>query len=124
MTTQILIPARAKSLQTAATPIDFQMANLIIDRLGYSLRDLSLEYGDVVIPQEDVTHELYYSSNHNSHTIAGYIYCEFGIYYASGAHWNNHKTAACAALDLLDRATVNDCRYQIELERASAPDYM
>jgi hypothetical protein len=119
-----LIPSRAKSLESVATPIDFQMAESILDRLGYRLRDLSLEFGDVVIPQNDVTHELYYPSINNNHTIAGYIYCENGIYYASGSHWNNHKTPEQAALDLLDRAIVNDCQYQIELERASAPDYM
>jgi hypothetical protein len=124
MTTQILIPARAKSLQSAATPIDFQMAESILDRLKYTLRDLSLEFGDVIIEDGDITHELYYPSINNSHTIAGYIYCENGIYYASGSHWNNHKTPEQAALDLLDRAIVNDCLYQIKLERAAAPDYM
>jgi hypothetical protein len=119
-----LIPARAKSLQSAATPIDFQMAESILDRLGYTLRDLSLKYGDVIIEDGDITHELYYPSLGNTHTIAGYIYCESGIYYASGSHWNNHKTPECAALDLLDRAIVNDAMYQIEIERASVPDYM
>jgi hypothetical protein len=121
MTTQILIPARAQSIQSA--PIDFKMAESILDRLGYRLQDLSLEYGDVIIPQEDITHELYYPSIHNTHNIAGYIYCENGIYYASGSHWNNHKTPECAALDLLDSAIVNDAKYAIELERAMSKDY-
>lgn len=69
-----LIPARAKSLESA--PVDHLMAKSILDRLGYGLRDLSLEYGDVVIPQNDVTHELYYPAVNNSHTIACYIYCD------------------------------------------------
>jgi hypothetical protein len=124
MTTQILIPARAKSLESAATPIDHLMAESILDRLGYKLRDLSLEFGDVIIPHNDMTHELYYPAINNSHTIAGSIYCENSIYYASGSHWNNHKTPEQAALDLLDRAVVNDAMYQIEIERAAAPDYM
>jgi hypothetical protein len=120
MTAQILIPARAASIQ-----IDFQMAQSILDRLGYTLRDLSLEYGDVVIPHDDITHELHYPSHHNSHNIAGYIYCDNGIYYTSGEHWNNHRQPECAALDLLDRAVVEDCRYTIDLERAASdmPDY-
>ncbi len=119
-----LIPARAASLQSA--PIDHLMANSIVDRLGYTLRDLSLEYGDVIIPQGDITHELHYPSINNSHTIAGYIYCENGVYYASGSHWNNHITAECAALDLLDRAIIEDARYVLEIERASSdiPDYI
>lgn len=117
-----LIPARAASIKSA--PIDFKMAQSILDRLGYTLRDLSLEYGDVIIPQEDITHELHYPSINNSHTIAGYIYCENGIYYASGNTWNNHKSAECAALDLLDRSVVNETRFQIELDRSMAPDYM
>jgi hypothetical protein len=117
-----LIPARAKSLESA--PIDHLMAESILDRLGYRLRDLSLEFGDVIIPHNDMTHELYYPAINNSHTIAGSIYCENGIYYASGSHWNNHKTPEQAALDLLDRAIVNDAMYEIETERAAAPDYM
>jgi hypothetical protein len=119
-----LIPARAKSLESAPIDVDCEMAESILDKLGYRLRDLSLEYGDIIIPQNDITHELYYPSINNSHTIAGYIYCENGIYYASGSHWNNHKTPEQAALDLLDRAVVNDCKYKIELERSSLPDYM
>jgi hypothetical protein len=117
-----LIPARAKSLESA--PIDHLMAESILDRLGYTLRDLSQEYGDVILDDGDIAYELYYPAVNNNHTIAGYIYNENGIYYASGSHWNNHKTPECAALDLLDRAIVNDCLYQIETERAAAPDYM
>jgi hypothetical protein len=120
MTTK-LIPARAASLQS--NPIDFKLAQSILDRLGYTLRDLSLEYGDVILPQGDITHELHYPSINNSHNIVGYIYCENGIYYASGSHWNNHKQAECAALDLLDQSVVQDAKYQIEIERAMAPDY-
>ena len=117
-----LIPARAKSLESA--PIYHLMAESILDLLGYRLRDLSQEYGDVILDDGDIAYELYYPAVNNNHTIAGYIYNENGIYYASGSHWNNHKTPECAALDLLDRAIVNDCLYQIETERAAAPDYM
>lgn len=108
---------------TPTQPIDFQLAQSILDRLDFFLRDLSLEYGDVVIPQEDITHELYYSSNYNSHNIAGYIYCENGIYYTAAHAWRNHKHPALAALELLERAVVEDARHVIELERAMAVDY-
>lgn len=117
-----LIPARAASLQSA--PIDFKMAESILDRLGYTLRDLSLEYGDVILEDGDISHELYYPAINNSHTIAGYIYNENKIYYASGSHWNNHRNPYQAALDLLDRTVINDTLYEIELERTDAPDYM
>lgn len=121
MTTQILIPARADSLQSA--PVDFQMAQSILDRLGYCLRDLELEYGDVCFAQGDITHELYYGSIYNTHNIIGYVRCENSCYYTDGN--SNYKTPEQAALDLLDRAIVEDARLAIDLERASSdmPDY-
>jgi hypothetical protein len=122
MTTQLLIPARAASIKFA--PVDFQLAQSILDRLGYTLRDLSLEYGDVCFGNGEITHELHYSSLFNSHTIMGYVKQENGIYYTDGN--NNYQHAECAALDLLDRGIVEDARYQIELDRASSdmPDYI
>lgn len=120
--TTLLIPARAQSIQSA--PIDFKMAESILDRLGYTLQDLSLEYGDVCIDRDDISHQLWYDSIDNSCNIMGYIYCENGVYYASESHWNNHRQPECAALDLLDRTIVEDARYAIETERATAVDYM
>ena len=120
--TTLLIPARAASIQSA--PIDFQLAQSILDRLGYTLRDLEMEYGDVCFAEGDITHELYYGSLYNTHNIIGYVRQEVGYYYTDGQ--NNYQHAECAALDLLDRAIVEDARYTIEIERASSdmPNYI
>ncbi len=119
--TTLLIPVRAASIQSA--PIDFKMAESILDRLGYTLRDLELEYGDVCFAEGDIVCELYYGSLYNTHNIAGFVRRENSCYYTDGN--NNYKTAECAALDLLDRAIVEDARRAIEAERASSdmPDY-
>lgn len=117
--TTLLIPARAASIQSA--PLDHMMAQSILDRLGYTLRDLEMEYGDICFAPGEITHELHYPSIHNSHNIMGYVKCENGCYYTNGN--NNYKTAEQAALDLLDRVIVDDCKYAIELERSMAPDY-
>jgi hypothetical protein len=120
----ILIPARAASVSLTTDSIDSQMAESILDRLGFSLQDLSLEYGDVVIPDNDISHQLFFSSNYNASTLMGYVWCENGVYYTSNVIGGNHTHPAIAALDLLDRATVIDCLYTIELERAMAVDYI
>jgi hypothetical protein len=117
----ILIPARAASVST--DQIDHLMAQSILDRLGMSLQDLSLDYGDVVIPDNDISHQLYFSSNYNASTLLGYVWCENDIYYTSNVIGGNHRHPELAALDLLDRATVIDCLYAISLERAMAVDY-
>lgn len=54
-----LIPARAASVSVSIDSLDFQMAQSILDRLGMSLQDLSLEFGNVVIPDGDISHQLY-----------------------------------------------------------------
>lgn len=120
--TTVLIPARAASVSIDS--IDHLMASSILDRLGFTLQDLSLDYGNVIIPDSDISHQLYYSSNYNANTLMGYIWCEQGIYYTSNVIGGNHQSPYVAALDLLDRATVIDCLYTIELERAMAVDYM
>jgi hypothetical protein len=99
------------------------MAQSILDRLGYNLQDLSLDYGDVVIEDGEISHQLWYSSISSSCNIMGYVYQEHGLYYTSNAMSGNHRTAECAALDLLDREVVEYCRVLIELERAASPDY-
>lgn len=120
----ILIPARAASVSLTTDSIDSQMAESILDRLGFSLQDLSLEFGNVVIPDGDISHQLFFSSNYNANTLYGYVWCEQGVYYTSNVIGGNHRHPAIAALDLLDRATVIDCLYTISLERAMAVDYM
>lgn len=121
--TTVLIPARAASVSLSTDSIDSQMAECILDRLGFSLQDLSLEYGDVVIPDNDISHQLFFSSNYNASTLIGYVWCENDVYYASNVVGGNHRHAAIAALDLLDRATVIDCLYAISTERSTALDY-
>lgn len=119
--TTALISTRAASI--SIKPIDHLIAQSILDRLGMSLQDLSLEYGDVVIPDGDISHQLYYGSNYNASTLLGYVWCENDIYYTSNVIGGNHSHPELAALDLLDRATVIDCLYAIELERAMSVDY-
>jgi len=101
--------------------IDWQLAENILDRLGYSLRDLSIEYGGVVIPSGDISHELYYPSIYNSHNLLGYVWIENDIY--SAKHGHNHRTPEMAALDLLDEGLVQSIADSILLERQLVPDY-
>lgn len=107
-----------KSTSNAA--IDFQMAESILDRLGYVLEDLSLKYGDTCICDGDISHQLYYTSTSNSANIIGYIRVENGIYYTK---WDNYKTAEQAALELIDRGLVEKTRLEIEIERNNSVDY-
>jgi hypothetical protein len=107
---------------SALFAIDDKMAQSILDRLGYTLQDLSLEYGDVVIPNEDICGQVFYSSPYNSAELVGYIWIDNGLYYTSCGVLN-HKTMELAALELLPRHLVIDTAYAIELERVIAPDY-
>lgn len=120
-----LIPARAASLLFAETnidAIDHQMAESILDRLGYSLQDLSIEYGDVVLDDGDISHQLYYSTVYSDVNLQGYIRVENGIYYSN--HQNNYLTAQQAALDLIPAHLVRSTLQDIEMERSVAVDYM
>jgi hypothetical protein len=106
---------------TTKIDIDFLLAQSILDRLGYSLQDLSLEYGNVVIPSGDISHQLWYDSIDNACTIMGYVWIENGIYYVRPDR--NHKTPEQAALDLLDEGLVQTTAAKILLERQMLPDY-
>lgn len=111
---------------TAIRPaaIDFKMADSIISELNCNLRDLSLEYGDVVISSGDISHELYYESSYNSHTLLGYVWVENDIYYTSIGNSNYH-TPEQAAMDLLG-TLATDARLVIEARKAAIdlPDYI
>jgi hypothetical protein len=107
--------------ENASVAIDDKMAQSILDRLGYTLQDLALEYGDVVIFDNDISHQLYYGSEYNAANLMGYVWLENGIYYTGAGI--NHKSPELAALDLLERHLVVDTAYAIELERATAKDY-
>lgn len=120
--TTTLVANRIASISNSIA-IDFQMASSILDRLGFCLQDLSLEYGDVVIPDGDISHQLYYSSEYNASTLMGYIWRENDVYYTSNAFGDNHRSAEQAALDLLEPYKVVDCLYMIQLERIMAVDY-
>lgn len=119
-----LIPARAASLLFAENidAIDHQLAESILDRLGYSLQDLSIEYGDVVLDDGDISHQLYYSTVYSDVNLQGYIRVENGIYYSN--HQNNYLTAQQAALDLIPSHLVRSTLQDIEMERSVAVDYM
>ncbi len=101
--------------------IDFLLAQSVLDRLGYTLEDLSLTYGDVVIPSGDISHQLWYDSIENACTIIGYVWIENDIYYTSLG--NNHRDPDIAALDLLDPGLVQATAAKILLERQALPDY-
>jgi hypothetical protein len=101
--------------------IDHRLAGSVLDRLGYLLEDLSLKYGDVVIPSGDISHQLWYDSIDNSCTIMGYVWVENDIYYAKPDR--NHHTPEIAALDLLDPKLVQATANDILAERESLPDY-
>lgn len=112
----------SSQFDTTEVFIDDKMAQSILDRLGYTLQDLSLDYGDVVIPDGDISHQLYYGSEYSSTNLMGYIWVENDIYYVkTGAM--NHLSPELAALELLPRHIVIDTAYQIQDERATAPDY-
>jgi hypothetical protein len=118
--TTILVPTQL-DLSSFSVEIDDKMAQSILDRLGYTLQDLSLEYGDVVIFDNDISHQLYYGSEFNSANLMGYVWVENGIYYTGTGI--NHKSPELAALDLIERNKVIDAAYAIELERVTALDY-
>lgn len=99
---------------------DHKMAASILDRLGYTLQDLSLEYGDVVIADGDISHQLYYGSDYSNANIIGYIWVEGGIYYT---RINNYRTPEEAALELIPSILINRVKTEIEAERSVAVDY-
>jgi hypothetical protein len=102
--------------------IDHLLADSILDRLGYTLQDLSLDYGEVAIEHGEIAFQLWYDSLYSSCNIMGYVYQDREIYYVSGGM--NHRTAQQAALELLNPTVVEDCAYAIELERSMAKEYV
>lgn len=77
--------------------IDSKIAAIILDELGFTLQDLSLEYGDVCIADGDISHQLYYESIYSSANVYRYIYKDGDIYYTDG--FNNFSSPELAALD-------------------------
>lgn len=116
-----LMPISSR-FDTCEVFVDDKMAQSILDRLGYTLQDLSLEYGDVVIPDGDISHQLYYGSEYSSTNLMGYIWVENDIYYVKTGTMN-HLSPELAALELLPRHIVIDTAYQIQDERMNSKDY-
>jgi len=96
---------------------DHQLANSILDILGYTLEDLSLNYGDVVIPQGDISHQLY-----RNNSLLGHIWIWAGSYHIS-PNCIDRTHPALAAMDLLSQAEIAFAKLQIEANRALVPDY-
>lgn len=101
--------------------IDFKMAESILDRLGYSIEDLSLNHPDIAFENGEISHQVWYDSIDSTCNILGYIRQCNGVYYVSGSR--NYTTYQQAALELLNPTIVEECRYVIELKRAMATDY-
>lgn len=99
--------------------IDHKMADSILDRLGFDLEEIDI-YGDG--NGSGITHHLFYPSRYSTANLMGYVSCENGIYYVDPA--NNHASPQQAALELLDRTVVENAALAIELERASAVEYV
>lgn len=109
------------TIETA--PIDHKMAQSVLDELGYNIQDLSLEYGDVVIPSGDITHQVYYSSTRSDYELMGYIWCENDLYYVATNYYDSYRTPQEAAIQLLDKKVVAECVDRIQQRRDAAPDY-
>ena len=107
----------------STTSIDAKMAESVLHELGYMLQDLSLEYGDVVIPSGDITHQLYRSSIHSAYNLFGYVWCENGLYYISTDYYSSYRTPEEAAVMLIDKKVVAECVRYIQDRRDAAPDY-
>ena len=96
---------------------DHQLANSILDTLGYTLQDISLAYGDVVIPQGDISHQLY-----KGNSLLGHVWAWGGCYHVS-PDCIDRTTPELAALDLITHAEIRYATKKIEANRALVPDY-
>lgn len=104
---------------TITTVINHQLADAILDKLGYTLEELDV-YGDRGWENNEISHQLYYGSIDNAGTVLGYVRIENGIYYSTD---NNYRTPQQAALDLIPSHLVRQIARDIELERESAVEY-
>jgi hypothetical protein len=102
----------------------FQFAQSVLDRLGMTLQDLSLDYGDVVIPSGDISHQLYYGSSYNACNLIGYVWIENGLYHTSITDAGNFLHPETAALSLLPPALVLNASIELQKERDLAFQYM
>ena len=96
---------------------DHRLASSILDQLGYTLEDISLNYGDVVIPQGDISHQLYLNNS-----LLGHIWQWEGFYHTS-PNCIDRTTPELAALDLLPQSEILAAKLQLEINRALVPDY-
>jgi hypothetical protein len=103
---------------------DHQLAQSVLDRMGLTLQDLSLEYGNVVIPSGDISHQLYYGSVYTAFNLIGYVWIENGLYHTSIADAGNFSHPEAAALSLVPRPLVEGYINAIIRERELAFQYM
>lgn len=101
--------------------IDARMAESILDELGYTLEDVSLSLGDVVIEDGDISHQLYYGTDYSTAQILGYVRVENGIYFT---HLNNYRSPEEAALELIPQFVIKGAIERIESRKSEMPDYM
>lgn len=109
-------------MSTTKIKIDFRLATDVLERLGFDLQDLSMEYGDVVIENGEISHQLWYDAPDSSCVIMGYVYQDREIFYVSGG--GNYRMPQLAALELLDRQAVEAAAFAIEFERMRMPEYV
>ena len=96
---------------TLAAPIDALAAQSILDKLGYSLQDLSEEFGDICVGDDDISHQLYRASIQSTCNLMGYVWMENGLYYVvrSANDLGNYRTPQQAALQLIDPKLIEEC---------------
>ena len=99
------------------------MSELILNHLNYTLQDLSLEYGDVAIENDEISHQLYYASSYSSCNLIGYVYHDNGLYHTA-IGCDNYDNASQAALDLISKQSVSVALAAIAQHQLTTGDYI
>lgn len=95
---------------TLTAPIDATTAQYILDKLGYSLQDLSEEFGNVSVGDDDISHQLHYLSIDSTFNLMGYVWMENDLYYVRSSECSgNYRTPQQAALQLIDPKLIEQC---------------
>jgi hypothetical protein len=99
------------------TITDHQLASSILDNLGYTLYDLSEEYGGMIINQGDVSHQLFFNN-----VLMGYVWL-WGTKYHTSIDVTDRLTPELAALTLLPKSQIDRAVLEINFRRSAVPEY-